>query len=210
MLRKNAGVQHLIYSSLADVHRIAKGKYHVPHFTDKALVEQYVQDLQKQSPPAFKYTTFFGAGFYYQNFVMFFPPKKEGDDIVFSIPETSSISMYDVDDSGPILAAILNDPDQNNGKFIAACAQHASPQEILEIMQKHSNFGSKLKMNLVPRDTFAKFPFPGADELAQMFGWFNEYTYFGPEVDINAGAKLYPNMRKFADWVSSSYKFPDL
>jgi len=197
----------LVYSSLADVHRISSGKYHVPHFTDKALVENYVKELQAQSPPAFKYTAFFGPAFYYQNFLSFFPPKKEGDNWVITLPETSSISMFDVEDTGPVVAAILKDPVNTNGKYVAACGFHESPQKIFEVIKTASGKGDKLKLNTVPRDVFAKFPFPGADELAQMFSWFNEFAYFGPEIDRDYGKKLYPGMKQFSTWVASSMKF---
>jgi hypothetical protein len=35
-----------------------------------------------------------------------------------------------------------------------------------------------------------------------MFGWFDEYTYFGNE-DRESGKRLYPNMTKFEDWAKT-------
>jgi hypothetical protein len=41
--------------------------------------------------------------------------------------------MFDVKDTGPIVAAIFKDPEGTNGKFIAAGGYHGTPQEIAEI-----------------------------------------------------------------------------
>src|ERR1700746_330205 len=41
---KDAGVQLLVWSTLPDVEVISGGKFHVPHFTGKAKVEQIVKE----------------------------------------------------------------------------------------------------------------------------------------------------------------------
>ena len=41
---KDAGVKHLIWSTLPDVETISGGKFHVPHFTGKAKVDRIVKE----------------------------------------------------------------------------------------------------------------------------------------------------------------------
>ena len=40
-------------------------------------------------------------------------------------------------------------------------------------------FGKPVKFNSVPEKVFASFPFPGAEEMATMFCFFDEYGYYG-------------------------------
>jgi hypothetical protein len=46
---------------------------------------------------------------------------------------------------------------------------------------------------------------PFDKELAEMFGWFNEYTYFGKRKDmIELGKKLNPNIKTWKEYLQSS------
>src|ERR1700740_777166 len=58
---KDAGVKHLVWSTLPDVEAISGGKFDVPHFTGKAKVDRLVKD------GGFENYTFVIAPFYYQN-----------------------------------------------------------------------------------------------------------------------------------------------
>src|SRR5882757_8107686 len=70
---REAGVDHLIWSTLPDVEAISGGKFHVPHFTGKASIDRVVKDA------GFPHHTFVIAPGYYQNFVGFLAPHKQAD-----------------------------------------------------------------------------------------------------------------------------------
>src|SRR6202795_3698028 len=70
---KEAGVKHLVWSTLPDVEAISKGKLHVPHFTGKAKVDRVVKEAR------FENHTFVIAPFYYQNLVGPLAPQKQPD-----------------------------------------------------------------------------------------------------------------------------------
>src|SRR5689334_4492667 len=60
---QDAGVSHLIWSTLPDVEAISGGKFHVAHFTGKAKVDRIVAEAR------FSSHTFVIAPFYYQNLI---------------------------------------------------------------------------------------------------------------------------------------------
>src|SRR5258705_4880022 len=70
---KDAGVKHLIWSTLPNVEAISGGKFDVPHFTGKAKVDRVVKD------GGFQNYTFVIAPFYYQNLAGAIAPHKQAD-----------------------------------------------------------------------------------------------------------------------------------
>lgn len=75
---KEAGVQHLIFSSLLDVTKESGGRLkHVPHFDQKAHVEQYIRSI---GIPA----TFILPGYFMSNYTSFGMLRK-GDDGVYNL-----------------------------------------------------------------------------------------------------------------------------
>jgi len=196
---KSAGVTHFQWASLPDVEVESNHKFHVPHFTDKAKVEQYAKTV------GFKYTTFPAASFYYQNFKAFFPPKKEGDTYVYTLPEAATITAFDVEDTGTAVVAAFKHPDRWNNLYLPLSGDHASPAEYIAAIGAHT--GKKTKLTSVPIEVFAKFGFPGAEELAHMFGWFSLATYHGHAAKREESIRANPNMKSFKQWlVSSGFK----
>jgi hypothetical protein len=51
-----------------------------------------------------------------------------------------------------------------------------------EIVETLNRQGHKFSFKQVPKEVFAAAPFPGAAELADNFGYFQAYTYLGPDL----------------------------
>mmetsp|Transcript_13012 Transcript_13012/g.17875 ORF Transcript_13012/g.17875 Transcript_13012/m.17875 type:complete len:294 (+) Transcript_13012:149-1030(+) len=188
---KEAGVTYLVWSSLANVQEISKDKWHVPHFTDKAKVADYITKIGLKG-------IFVGAAFYFQNFGSFFPPKKDDQgNLVFSMPysETGLLTAFDVADVGPAVANILKNPEEWVGKFIPLYGTHAPVSEYIKTFTEVT--GKPAKFNALPSNAF------GA-EMEHMFGWFGEFTYYGPNADYSLQKKVNPNAKTWADWLKSS------
>ena len=58
---KDAGVKHFVWSTLPNVEAISGGKFNVPHFTNKAKMDEVVKEA------GFAYHTFVIAPYFYQN-----------------------------------------------------------------------------------------------------------------------------------------------
>lgn len=109
-----AGVQHIIFSSLENVDSISKGKKFAPHFTDKAKIEEYIRTLPIAS-------SFIYLAFFYTNLMEFYPPHVEGDTLVFPIylPENFRTPFVDpLTATGPAILEIFSNSTKYAGKSL--------------------------------------------------------------------------------------------
>jgi len=183
---KQAGVKHVIWSTLPNVHKISKGKYHVPHFTDKAKVEEYIREMCTQGKKTFEHATFVAPAFYYQNFDSFFPPKKEGDMWVFSLPNIPRLISFNVEDTGPAVCGAFNHPDKWDMKRIDYVGTNMPTEDYVKTYGKVT--GKKCRLNAVSIEDMTK----QNKEMGEMFGWFKDFGYYGPDCDPKSGQELTP------------------
>jgi uncharacterized protein YbjT (DUF2867 family) len=204
---KDAGVQHLIWSTLPDVEVISGGKFHVPHFTGKAKVDRVVGEA------GFANHTFVIPPFYYQNLVGPMAPQRQADGSVgWALPldpEAACIHMGDITEIGKIVAGAFTRPDQaGNGEYLPLVGDFMSFNDIVDTLNQQ---GHRLKVSQVPREDFAGL-FPGASEIAQMFGYFENHTYLGsPSHDGIALANKIAGQvpTKFSTWARLNFSVVD-
>lgn len=173
---KAAGVQHFIWSTLPDVQSISNGEFEVPHFTGKAKVDDLVKNA------GFKYSTFVQPPFYYQNLVgMLGPQPKEDGTTGWTLPidpTKKAIHMSDINDLGKVVAGAFSQPEKvGNGNYLSLATELNSFNDIIDAFK---NNGKEYSFTRVPAEVFSTF-FEGAKELAEMFGYFEKYTYMGPD-----------------------------
>jgi uncharacterized protein YbjT (DUF2867 family) len=173
---KAAGVKHLLWSGLDNVKKVSKGKWEVPMFSQKAVISDYISELQSKHHRAFDYTTLVAPSFYFQNFQLSSVAKKEGNEWVFNLPETRWLTACDADEMGHAVVAALKDPARFDGKRITYWGEHTQPNIYVETFKRVT--GEQAKLNLYPLEEFAKLPNPR--EFSQMLGWYDDFTAFGP------------------------------
>ena len=173
---KDAGVKHFVWSTLPDVEAISGGKFHVPHFSDKAKVDRVVKEA------GFANHTFVIAPFYYQNLIGVQAPQKQTDGSVgWALPldpTVRSIHMGDITELGDIVAGAFARPDQaGHGEYLPLVGDLVSFNEVIDTLNRQ---GHNFSFNHVPKEIFAGL-FPGAAEIAEMFGYFQTHTYLGSD-----------------------------
>ena len=173
---KDAGVKHLIWSTLPDVEAISGGKFKVPHFTGKAKVDRVVTEA------GFANHTFVIAPFFYQNLAGAMAPQQQADGSMgWALPLDPSvrcIHMGDIRELGEIVAGAFVHPDQaGHGEYLPLVGDFMSFNEIVDTLNRQ---GHKFSFKQVPKEVFATF-FPGAAEIAEMLSYFQAHTYLGSD-----------------------------
>jgi len=173
---KDAGVKHLIWSTLPDVEAISGGKFKVPHFTGKAKIDTVVKDS------GFENYTFVIAPFYYQNLAGVLAPQKQANGsmgwALALDPTLRVIHMGDINELGNIVSGAFAHPDEaGNGQYLPLVGDFMSFNEIVETLNRR---GHNFSYKQVPKKIFAGF-FPGAAEIAEMFSYWEAHTYLGSD-----------------------------
>ncbi len=205
---KAAGVQHVVWSTLPNCKEISGGKYEVIHFTGKALV-----DLEVQAA-GFSYTTFVEAPMYFQNFLGMMAPQPLGDGrngwAVPMNPTATCIHVGDPTELGRLVARAFEQPAVvGQGQHLAQASELTSWQQMVDTLNAQ---GHRLAVTQIPNAVFDAFPFPGAQELREMFNYFEDYTYFGPDAErkLTLARTLCPEgFTSFAQWSSQHMRPAD-
>ncbi|HEX8828259.1 MAG TPA: NmrA/HSCARG family protein [Xanthobacteraceae bacterium] len=203
---KDAGVQHLIWSTLPDVETISRGKIRVPHFTDKAKIERNVSEA------GFAYHTFVIPPFYYQNLIGAMAPQRQEDGAAgWALPLDPGrrvIHMGDITELGRLVAGAFAQPElAGHGEHLPLVGDFLSFDEIIAILNRQ---GNKVSFKQVPREVFAGW-FPGADGIAAMLAYFEAHTYLGSDSrDAIALANQVASQQptKFAEWAKANFAIP--
>jgi len=185
-LCKKLGVKHLVFSGLEHVEAIIGKK--CPHFDSKGIVEKHLDEIKVPN-------TSTRVSFYYENFHNYPPQKNEDGTYTMTWPMDGPMDAVSVSDLGPAVVTILNNPDKYIGKKIGISGEKLTMAEYAAIISQAT--GKTLTYNQVPVEVFAKFPFPGADDLAIMFEF---YAVGNPERDITLTRTLNPATLSFQKW----------
>jgi uncharacterized protein YbjT (DUF2867 family) len=199
----DAGVKHVVWSTLPDVEAISDSRFHVPHFTNKAKVDRIVTE------GGFANHTFVIAPFFYQNLAGAMAPQQQADGsmgwaLPFD-PDARCIHMGDISELGNIVAGAFKHPDQaGNGEYLPLVGDFMSFNAIVETLNRQ---GHEFSFKQVPRELFATL-FPGAAEIAEMFSYFQAHTYLGSDSSeriafANKIAGRQPT--KFATWAKVNF-----
>lgn len=185
---------NFVLSTLPGYQRISKGTHVVPHCDIKAELEDYARSLKPD-------TTFVHVGYYFENFLSYFIPKKGEDGAYyFGFPQgDTSLGGVGVEDMGGVVARIFENSEAFRGRVVGIFGDDLPGAAYAEAMTQV--LGKTVRYNHFPREVFASFGFPGAEELAAMFDFQRLYVLSRSQ-EVAESRALYPQIRTFEAWLT--------
>jgi uncharacterized protein YbjT (DUF2867 family) len=189
-------IPRFLFSTLPGAKTISGGNIAVPHLDTKAEIEQYARSLGLNG-------VYFNVAFYFENFINFQMLQRQPDGTLgFGFPQGDTpLAGVGVENLGGVVAAVLERFDQYAGKVVGVVGEDAPCSHYAEVMTRV--FGRKTTYQYIPREVYANFPFPGADELANMFE-FNRLYIPNRRADLEQCRRLYPEMQSFESWLKAN------
>ncbi|WP_199757171.1 NmrA/HSCARG family protein [Pedobacter sp. KBW06] len=200
-----AGVQHIIFSSLENVDKITEGKKFAPHFTDKAMIEAYIRTLPLTS-------SFIYMAFFYTNFMEFYTPHLEGDTLVFPIYLPKDFSAPFVDPltaTGPAVLEIFSNPGRYAGQSLPVIGDIISAQEIVDTFIRVTGRKARYSSAYTRENMLHHFPEFASndllvDEILGMAEYAVEYGYFGKGRDLLWSRERNPDALNWEEFLRST------
>lgn len=193
-----AGVQHIVFSTLENVDKISGGTKYAPHFTDKARVADYIRSLPISH-------SFVMLALFYTNVLEYYVPRMEGDTLLLPIylPEDFQAPFVDpLTATGPAVLEIFSNPELYNGKTLPIVGDILSPREMVETFRRVTGIKAEYR-NAYTRDGLLQF-FPEfaanellVKEILGMVEYAVEYGYFEKDRDLEWSRRLNPET---LDW----------
>jgi uncharacterized protein YbjT (DUF2867 family) len=205
---KQAGLKHVIWSTLEDTRRFIpldddrmptlQEKYKVPHFDAKGEANE----LFMKSVP----TTLLNTSFYWDNFIYFGLGPQRGPDgnLAITFPMASAkLPGIASEDIGKVAYAIFKAGDEYVGKTVNIAGEHLSGSELAAAFSKA--LGEEVVYNDVEPDAYRGFGFPGADEMGNMFQFKRDFEsdYVGAP-DLEKCRALNPELKSFDAWLAEN------
>ncbi|NEI24574.1 NmrA family NAD(P)-binding protein [Rhizobium leguminosarum] len=200
-----AGVGHIVFSTLENVDKITSGTKYAPHFTDKARVADYIRGLP--IPHSFVMLAFF-----YTNLLEYYVPRMEGDTLLLPVylPEDFRAPFVDpLTATGPVVLEIFSNPERYNGKTLPIVGDIISPREMVETFQRVTGLKAAYR-NAFTRDGLLHyFPEFAANELLVrdilgMVEYAVDYGYFGKEHDLEWSRRLNPDTLNWEQYLRTT------
>ncbi|TCC34717.1 NmrA/HSCARG family protein [Kribbella sindirgiensis] len=201
---RDAGVQHLVWSTLEDtrpffagrddVPSLDDGRYKVPHFDAKGEADEL---FTKYGVP----TTFLRTTFYFDAFATAMAPTRTADGtLTITLPMGDQrLSGIAVDDIGRSALAILKRPDLI-GATIGIAGDHLTGHQYAEALTEA--LGEKVAYHSPTLEEYREYPFPMAVEMANMFQFYAEnHDEFTGNRDLTKVRELNPGLESFEKWL---------
>jgi len=206
---KQAGVQHVIWSTLEDTRRwvplsdnrmpTLHGKYKVPHFDGKGEADPLF--AQAGVP-----TTLLLTSFYWDNMIYFGMGPKKGPDgklaITFPMGD-KKLPGIAAEDIGKCALGIFKKGREYIGKTVGIAGEHLTGAQMAAALTRA--LGREVRYNDVPPEVYRSFGFPGADDLGNMFQFKRDFNDdFCRARNLAVARALNPELQTFEQWLGQA------
>ena len=206
---KQAGLQHVIWSTLEDTRKwvplsdnrmpTLMGKYKVPHFDAKGEADG---EFTKLGVPA----TFLLTSFYWDNLIHFGMGPKKGPDgtLAFTLPmDDKKLPGIAAEDIGKCALGIFKKGREYIGKTVGIAGEHLTGTQMAAALAKA--LGQPVRYNAVTPEVYRGFGFPGADDLGNMFQFKRDFeSVFCGARNLDQSRALNPALQTFDQWLAQN------
>lgn len=200
-----AGVQHVVFSSLENVDEITGGSKFAPHFTDKSRIEAYIRGLPIKG-------SFIELAFFYTNLLEYYTPRMVGDTLVFPVylPEDFQAPFVDpLTATGPAVLEIFDHPDLCTGRTLPVIGDIISPAEMVETFTRITGQKAVYASVYKSEQLLHHFPdFAGNPELVReiigMAEFAVEYGYFRKDRDLLWSRRINPDTLSWEQFLKTT------
>lgn len=183
-LAREAGIQHLVYSSVGSAHRNTG----IPHFDNKWRVEETIRGL------GFPTHTILRPVFFMENWISpWFKPAIDNGQLAIGLKPDTVLQMIAVADIGKYGRYAFDYAQQLNGKALDIAGDALTMVQVARIISAAA--GRPIRFVAVPIEEVRK----ASADFATMLEWFDRVGY---DADIKARAQesgIRPTA--FSDWV---------
>jgi uncharacterized protein YbjT (DUF2867 family) len=204
-----AGLRHAVWSTLEDTREffpadgarmpVLQGRFNIPHFDAKGEAHRYF--AQQRVPVTYLYT----SGFW-ENLIHFGMGPQRGSDgkLTITFPTGAArIPWIGVEDIGVAAHEIFLRGDALIGDSIGLAGEHLTGAQMA--VQLSSAMGEHVAYNAVTPDEFRAFPFPGADEIGNMWQFKRDFeAAYCARRDLARVRALHPGIASFAAWLAAN------
>jgi uncharacterized protein YbjT (DUF2867 family) len=205
---REAGVQHVVWSTLEDTRRWVKldddrmptlmGQYKVPHFDVKGEADAY---FRATGVP----TTCMLTSFYWDNLIHFGMGPKAGPDgkLYFALPMGSRpLPGIAAEDIGRCAHGIFKRGREFAGRTIGVAGEHLTGAQMAAGLTRV--LGREVMHQDVPFDVYRGLGFPGAEDLGNMFQFKHDFNAeFCAARSVELSRSLNPQLQDFAAWAAA-------
>jgi uncharacterized protein YbjT (DUF2867 family) len=204
---RDAGLQHVVWSTLEDTRQYLRpgtrmplllGRYNVPHYDAKG--EANAAFFERGVP-----TTLLHTSFYWDNLIHFGmqPRRDEHGRLGFVLPmgdaRLPGIAAADI---GPCAFAIFVRGAEMIGKSVGIAGEHLTGAQMAE--QLSLALDEPVSHIALAPAQYAALGFPGAEDLANMFQFKHEFErMYCDSRSVACTRELYPAVQTFAHWLAA-------